>query len=370
MLVIGAPTVRDTLRCLETVLFSKKARLAQLGIETAYDFYGTPSSLVVDNGGENIGQRLPLLAHIGIDAWRCKANQGQEKPFIERLNLSLKEALEVLPGCTRFDGVDGKRDTERLGDANMTLEQLEYWIVSWYYKFWANQKLERHVHAVFTDLVHFGNTPATRWKRMVEEHGFALPLPPNPAAWRTLFFERAERTLCRKTGITYEGFHFRGANLPYLIDKYGEERVPILVDPDDFRRIYVQDGSDEDLIELINASVNEVTPAYSFQAGKAKLIETWGSDEGNREEAENFNREKFAHASASNGKHTKKLSKPKQSRETTQAAKHGQAVHRAAENPLPPVLPVADSGVPFISFDEAPVLPVLNRTTGQQQQQP
>jgi hypothetical protein len=37
----------------------------------------------------------------------CKSRHAHGKPFIERLNRSLKEALETLPGCTRLDAVDG-----------------------------------------------------------------------------------------------------------------------------------------------------------------------------------------------------------------------------------------------------------------------
>jgi hypothetical protein len=65
-----------------------------------------------------------------MDVKHCKAKEAQGKPFIERLNRSLKEALQRLPG-TRYEGKDGMRDPEALGDELMTIDALEKWIVRW-----------------------------------------------------------------------------------------------------------------------------------------------------------------------------------------------------------------------------------------------
>lgn len=370
-LVVGSPTVSDSLRCVQSTLFSKKERFAALGLNYKFDPYGTPSQLVIDNGPETKGDRIDRLSRIGIDPKRCKAGHPHHKPFIERLNKSLKKALQTLPGCTRFDGKDGQRDPKFLGDSNMSLLDLERWIVRWYYEEWANTELKRHAYSVFTDIAKLGITPAKRWKSMVEDHGFPLPLPPNRTKWQLIQFEEHSRTLSRKTGITFNGYMFRGSNLPYLIDKYGEERVTVLVDPEDFRRVYVQDGPEAELVELVNADVDETTPAYPFSLGNEAVGK--GSktvDETDQAAIDGFRRDKFVASTEPGKKPAKKSTKAvTQSRQTARVAKHDAAVHRAVQNPLPTVITDAEDAAGFIAFEEAPVLPVLNRNTGRQQEQ-
>src|SRR5690606_21177331 len=136
-LVIGSPAQSDGLRCIESILFSKKTAFERLGLKPSFDVFGTPHQLVLDNGPETRGERMRKLPALGIDIKHCKARHPHEKPFIERLNRSLKEALETLPGCTRLDGKDGQRDPGRLGEGCMTAMELERWIGGGYYEGWA-----------------------------------------------------------------------------------------------------------------------------------------------------------------------------------------------------------------------------------------
>src|SRR3546814_10734166 len=184
--------------------------------------------------------KLPAL---GIDIKHCKARHPHEKPYIERLNRSLKEALETLPGCTRMDGKDGQRDPISLGDACMTAEELERWVVRWYYESWVHSPLKRLVSTNIYNGERAGATPAARWEHITQDR--PLPLPPTRHAWSLALFEHPERTLSRKTGITVGGgLSYRGENLGYLIAKYGENPVKVLVNPDDFRQVFVYEGDD------------------------------------------------------------------------------------------------------------------------------
>jgi putative transposase len=133
-LVVGSPCEMDSLLCLEMYLTpAKAARFAELGIVHALNIYGTPVQVIFDNGPETKGGRIVRLERLEIDVKHCKAKEAQGKPFIERLNRSLKEALQRLSGCTRFEGKDGVRDPEALGDELMTIDALEKWIVRWLY---------------------------------------------------------------------------------------------------------------------------------------------------------------------------------------------------------------------------------------------
>lgn len=367
-LVVGSPSVSDSLKCVESVLFSKKERFKALDLDYELDCFGTPSLLVFDNGPETKGERMQKLTALGIDPKHCKSRHAHGKPFIERLNRSLKSALETLPGCTRFDGVDGQRKPEELKELPMELHELERWIVRWYHEEWANTELRRHLQSVFIDPVHLGNTPAQRWKTITQDQGHPLPLPPSISRWRMAIYEHDRRTLSRKTGITYEGFNFRGPNMSYLITKYGETTLDILVDPDDFRHIYVCDGPDGQLLELVNTSVDAATPAYSFTQAKEMMRGAAGRTPDAVEQSEGFRRDLYKRSTetAKSGKSTKKW--PEQSRATTQRSKETSAVMRAIEKPMaspPATMDMSPTDATDINAADVPMLPVLDRNTRQ-----
>lgn len=265
-LKIGAANESDGLRCVESTVFSKEAAFNRLRLDDCHDLYGLPALLVLDNGPEARGERFRRLPQLGIDVDYCKARNPQKKPYIERINRSLKEALEVLPGCTRMDGRDGQRDPVALGDTLMNLDELERWIVRWYFDKWADTVLDRFVDEVAFEDRALGVTPRQRYENIVERLGCPLPLPPNRDDWIRIKYNAVSRTLSMKSGITHQGYQFRGENLERLITRFGEERVDVLFDPEDFRRVYVMDGNE--LVELQNQSAGEFTPAHTFAQAK------------------------------------------------------------------------------------------------------
>ncbi|AWB34740.1 Mu transposase C-terminal domain-containing protein [Orrella marina] len=270
-LVIGHPSESDGLRCIESTLFPKPHAFERLGLDPKHDRYGSPLMLVFDNGPEAKGERISNLTRLGIDPMHCKSHHAHGKPFIERLNKSLKEAIQVLPGCTRMDRKDGMRDPIALGDVLMTVQELESWIVRWYYESWANTPLTRHLRMDFLDETNLGSTPAERWKTITEDLMTPMPTSPSIKEWRSALYTHHERVLNRKTGVTIEGINYRGPNLPILLSRLGEEKVKILVDPDDVRQVYVNEGEDCRLVALIGDFVSDSTPAYSFSQIKEVL---------------------------------------------------------------------------------------------------
>ena len=368
-LVIGSPNVTNTLQCIESILYSKEAYLKRLGLSSAKDCFGAPMLLVLDNGPENKGERISKLAHLGIDVMHCKAHTPQEKPYIERLNRALKEALQTLPGCTRFDDVDGERDPEKLNDLPMTLAEIEEWIVRWYFEDWANRKLKRLLMTVFTDPESRGNTPWKRWHHAAEVRGQSVSLPPSRQEWQKTMYVYESRTLSRKTGITYRGFSFKGENLPKLVSLVGENPVDVLVDPDDFRRVLVL-GPSEELIELVNVAVDETTPAYSFEQALKLLKEADVQDSASEAERLQFQLELFQFSASRPTKPSKgagKTSKPDTSKETSAKAKKTQAVARAKALPLTTTAPreTVGSGATVADFSDVETLAVLDRRSGE-----
>lgn len=368
LLGVGAPNVTKTLECIERTLYSKSKVFKKLGIQNGKDVFGTMHTLVLDNGPENKGERITKLAHLGIDVIHCKANTPQEKPYIERLNRALKEALQTLPGCTRFDDVDGVRDPAELDDLPMSLEDMERWIVRWYFDDWANRKLKRLLMSKFIDPEVRGNTPWTRWRFATEQRGQPVALPPTRQEWRKTLYVYESRTLSRKTGITYRSFSYRGPNIQRILDIYGEKPVDVLVSPEDFRRVHVL-GPSEELIELVNVSVDETTPAYSFEQA-AQLYESFAEEDPiGAAEQRNFRRDVHnasTSATPKRAKQEKAQKKPAQSKETSQRAKTAAAVGRAQKSPLLSTASTeAAAASPVTSnFDDLEVLPVLDRRTG------
>jgi len=93
-MVVGAPTDSDSLDCAEMYMAPVRLTyLAALGVDCRFAACGTPGLIVFDNGAEAKTWRIENLKKLGVDVKHCRARAGQEKPFIERLNLSIKRAL-------------------------------------------------------------------------------------------------------------------------------------------------------------------------------------------------------------------------------------------------------------------------------------
>jgi putative transposase len=366
-LKVGSPNASDGLRCVESLVFPKRAAWSSLQLEYDFEIHGTPHLLVFDNGPEARNERMQRLVRLGVDVMHCRSHAAHGKPFIERLNRAFKEALQLLPGCTRMDGVDGARDPVALGDELMTVEELERWLVRWYYEDWAHRPLKRHLRSDFANPVKLGHTPAERWRRMTGELAYAVPLSPSLSDWRMTLYDHEFRTLGRKTGITYSGFNYRGEHLPYLIDKYGERQVKVLANPDDFRQVFVDDGDDRPLVPLTEEFADESTPAYSFKDAenlrKASKEPPPGADT-----RQKFRGDVQARAIESTPARTRKKTKAERNKDVADRSRADQAVRRAVAAPLATAVsqPHATApATPTMEIDDVAPLPVRSRSSGE-----
>ncbi|MCX4177532.1 MULTISPECIES: integrase catalytic domain-containing protein [Paraburkholderia] len=379
-LVIGSPCEMDSLSCLEMYLTpAKAARFGKLGIAHALNVYGTPMQVIFDNGPETKGGRIIRLERLGMDVKHCKAKEAQGKPFIERLNKSLKEALQRLPGCTRFEGKDGKRDPVAHGDELMSVEALEKWIVGWLYRVWVNTPLDRlRWDELLVDSVK-GKTPSERLTHQLEELGQPISLPPPRHEWIAALFEHKMCTLSAKTGISIErGFRYTGEAMSYLLAKYGDHAdLRVVYNPDDFRQVYVYEGDDLPLVTLTHHHVRPDTPAWTFAEAKKKFdsgMANWTVPE----EKVQFERD-MDEAVTGSGKARKRKTRGKreENKETVRRAKDNSAVQRSIDRPLSATapfgpapstnlsLPAEDLQAGVVSYDDAPLMDIVNRNTGE-----
>lgn len=370
-LVVGAPTDADSLACIEMYMAPIKAkRFEALGVDHDMNVCGTPGQLVFDNGSEAKGRRIQNLERLGVDVKHCRARAGQEKPYIERLNRSLKEALEGLAGCTRFEGKDGVRDPVACGDKLKTLVELEVWIVRWYYESWIHTSLDRLTWDVVMTGAVDGGTPMERWKHF-ERTCTAFSLPPSRSEWLAALYEHVHARLNRKTGISVQGLHYKGEDVPSLLERYGEQKpLHVLFNPDDFRHVYVYEG-EEPLVTLSHEHLRPETPAWSFAEAK-EHFKNYKAGIKRAPQAQKFDRDMEATVIAdSDATKPRRKSKYERNRETARGEKAAKAVARAATRPEPP--PVRSRPSPVLSakagdalIAEAMLMPILDRNSGEE----
>jgi putative transposase len=366
-LMIGPPSESHGLKCVESILYSKRSAFERLRFECSLDIFGVPRLIVFDNGPENKGQRMSRLSRLGIDTLHCKSRHAHGKPFIERLNRSLKEALQILKGCTRKDGKDGKRDPVSLGDELMSMEELERWIVRWYYESWANTELKRHLRSDFNDALKLGKTPKARFMRM-NELGYPMPLSPPRSSWLMALYAHTEKTLSRKSGIFIDGLYYRGDALTYLLKRFGETPVKVLFNPEDYRQIFVFEADDKPLIPLTEEFVDGTTPAYSFADMRAKLK---AEGRTNAEDPDKFRFRRDVQAAAAGAATQKKTaSRSEKNRKVVQSSRESEARKRGSDMPLKDGPSFVDQnskrGPVSFTFDDVEPLDLINRTTGKE----
>lgn len=378
-LVIGAPREMDSLRCLEMYLTPAKAtRFKELDIAHAQNIYGTPGQVIFDNGPETKGGRIVRLELLEMDVKHCKAKEAQGKPFIERLNRALKEALQRLPGCTRFEGKDGMRDPEALGDVLMTNDALEKWIVRWLYEDWVNTPLDRlRWDELLVDTVK-GKTPLERLNYLTEEMGQPITMPPPRQQWMAALFEHKMCVLSAKTGITLEhGFRYKGEAVSYLLAKYGDHaQLHVVYNPDDFRQAYVYEDNSLPLVTLTHEHVRPQTPAWTFAEAKARFdsgMDDWAVPDDKVQFQDDLDAAVIGYGKPRKGKPRGKRA---ENQETVRRAKDHSAIQRSIDRPLSsagpfgptpstnPSLPKEDLQ-PAVSYDDVPLMAIVNRTTGE-----
>lgn len=375
-ITVGAPREMDSLRCLEMYLTpSKGARFKELGIASAPNIYGTPTQVIFDNGPETKGSRIMRLEILGMDVKHCKAKEAQGKPFIERLNKSLKEALQLLPGCTRFNGKDGKRDPVALGDELMNVEALEKWIVRWLYESWANTPLERLRWDELLVTKVKGKTPVDRLRYLTEEMGHPITLPPARHEWIAALFDHRTCKLSAKSGVTLEhGFRYKSDAIAYLLNKYGDRaELHVVYNPDDFRQVYVYESDELPLITLTHEHIRPDTPAWTFAEAKAHLdagMKDWVIPS----EKEQFLSDLDKAVTSTPSKSSRKGRAPgkrEENKTTVTLSRVREAKTRALERPLAntgpfkPSLAATDLLPGPISYEEIPEMPIVNRNTGE-----
>ncbi|MET3109559.1 hypothetical protein AAKU67_002814 [Oxalobacteraceae bacterium GrIS 2.11] len=144
-----------------------------------------------------------------------------------------------------------------------------------------------------------------------------------------------------------------------------------MIDPDDYRLIYVDEGAGLPLVPLIEEHATDTTPAYSFSQMHIALKEQSDAITEDPKKTK-FRNDVHERSAESIGKSTKR--KPKtaeRNRIVADSVKKSKALQRAAEKPLNSGIQQSTSlTVPTLaafSFDDVPAMPLLNRVSGKEQ---
>lgn len=271
------------------------------------------------------------------------------------------------------------RDPEALGDELLTVDALEKWAVRWLYENWANTPLDRlRWDELLVDSVK-GKTPLERLNYLTEEIGHPITMPPPRQQWMAALFEHKTCTLSAKTGITLEhGFRYKGEAMSYLLAKYGDHaQLHVVYNPDDFRQAYVYEDDSLPLVTLTHEHVRPQTPAWTFAEAKARFdlgMDDWTVPD----DKVQFQRDLDDTVTGTGkARKAKRHGKREENKETVRRAKDHSAIQRTVDRPLSSAAPfgpapVTNSSLPAehlqpatITYDDAPLMNIVNRTTGE-----
>lgn len=210
-LTLDPPSAMSAGMCVTHCMLPKNEWLSQRPTSGGkWPFFGTMDSLHCDNAREFRGDMLLVACNeYDIDLILRPVKTPRYGAHIERLMGTVSEALKSLKGAT-FSGPEEKGEYDADGNACMTLEELEKWLILMFTNY--------HCNVAHSGI---GTTPEQRWREGLMGTK-TLPrrgLPPPPADTEKLrldflpFFER----IINPYGVDIEGLiYFDDVLRPYI----------------------------------------------------------------------------------------------------------------------------------------------------------
>ena len=147
--------------------------------------------------------------------------------------------------------------------------------------------------------------------------------------------------------------------------------------PDDFRQAYVYENDELPLVTLTHEHIKETTPAWTFAEAKARFdagMPDWSVPDDKKQFQFDLDNAVTGNGRPRTGK---SLGKREENKETVRRAKDHSAIKRGIERPLSlegpfgpapstnPSLPDKEFESAAFSYDDAPLMTIVNRTTGE-----
>jgi putative transposase len=236
--------------CLTHAILPKEIWLTQKGITAEWPCWGVMRCIHLDNAKEFRGNLLRrACAEYGIDIHWRPSKKPQYGAHIERLMGTCANELKTLKGAT-FSNTQQKGEYNSEKEANMTLEELELWIVTY-----ITGEYHNKVHATLKV------SPLIKFEQGVFGHGdtpgIGFPLKVfSEEKVRLDFLPAIERSI-QNYGVIIDHISYYSDILrPYIdategnLEKSSREKFIFKRDPRDISRIYFLDPEHKEYKEI------------------------------------------------------------------------------------------------------------------------
>lgn len=232
------PSYYTVMECLYHAICPKEDTQKQYGTEHPWLAYGVPSTLVVDNGKEFIGQDLSDACELlGIVLQQCPVATPEFKAGVERHFGTLNSGIfHTLPGTT-FSGIFERGEYNSARQACISLNELEKGLVLFLVDIYAERR-HRGLKGV----------PARRWEQAVES--FFMPRLPPGRDDLSILLGRVEWRTLHPYGIEFECLRYNAPDLGLLRDRLQGKKVKLKYHPGDLGHIYVFDPFERIYLEV------------------------------------------------------------------------------------------------------------------------
>jgi len=258
------PSYLAVMECLHHAIRAKESTREKYGTENEWIAYGIPSTLVIDNGKEFIGQDLQdACLLLGIVLQQTPVKTPHFKAGVERLFGSLNTMLfHTLPGTT-FSNPQKRGDYDSVKQACVYLSEVDKIMNIFIVDIYA-QRFHRGIEAI----------PARRWEAAMQS-GFSPRVPPN-AEELFILLGRVSHRAIQHYGIRFQSLRYNSSDLTALRTRLKGEKVKIKYHPADLSRLYVYDPFNNRYIE-VPALDQEYTQGLSLW--KHRIIRRTARDE-------------------------------------------------------------------------------------------
>jgi len=232
------PSYLAVMECLHHAIRPKESTREKYGTENEWIAYGIPSTLVIDNGKEFIGQDLQdACLLLGIVLQQTPVKTPRFKAGVERLFGSLNTMLfHTLPGTT-FSNPQQRGDYGSLEQACVYLSDVDRIMNIFIVDIYA-QRFHRGIEGI----------PAQRWEGAMQS-GFSPRVPPS-AKELSILLGRVSHRVIQRYGIRFHCLRYNSSELTLLRTRLRGEPVKVKYHPADLSRLYAYDPFDRRYIEV------------------------------------------------------------------------------------------------------------------------
>lgn len=232
------PSYFTVMECLYHAICPKGDIRKQYATEHAWLAHGVPSTLVVDNGKEFIGQDLSDACELlGIVLQQCPVATPEFKAGVERHFRTLNSGVfHTLPGTT-FSNIVERGEYNSARQACISLNELE-------------KALTIFLVDIYAERRHRGlkGVPARRWEQAMD--GFFMPRLPPGRDELSILLGRVEWRTLHPYGVEFECLRYNAPDLGLLRARLRGQKVKLKYHPGDLGHIYVFDPFEKIYLEV------------------------------------------------------------------------------------------------------------------------